>query len=96
MINCDLIRQACAKATGMSEAIIFSKRRTAPLPWVRACAVHLARRTGISWHKIAEELNLGAHSTAICAEMRFLARFGAKSYEGDTEIYQTIENVLKQ
>ena len=96
MTTTEPIRRACAKATGYPEERIFSKERTIPLPWIRACAVHLARKHGFKWAAIADELNLGNHSSAVAAEMRFLARFGAKSYEIDTELYRRIENVLKQ
>ena len=86
MTTTEPIRKACAEATGIAEEKIFSKDRSIPLPWIRACAVHLAREAGFKWQAIADELNLGAHSSAISAE----------SHESDTRLYRNIENVLKQ
>lgn len=95
MINCDLIRQACAEATGYPEELIFSPDLHAPLPWIRACAAHLAREEGFGWQKIADELNINSHSTAVVAKKRFLARYGEKTYPFESEIYRRIENALK-
>lgn len=96
MITLAPIRKACADATGYHEELIFSKARTAPLPWIRACAAQIARERGFKWRDIAEGLGFGKHSSAVAAAQRCREYANRHGYELERGILSEIRIILNE